>query len=96
MLALSIITMALPSPRSLLLGALVAFPSLPAMASAWANYTQADMMQAQLALLDGRAADCPPWYVSRLRAHLNGSWDEPAPTSDTRTAASMLTVATPA
>ena len=70
MLASSIIAMALPSPRSLLLGALVALPSLPAMASAWATYTQADMMQAQLALLDGRPPDCPPWYVPRLRARL--------------------------
>lgn len=69
MLASSIITMALPSPRSLLLRALVALPSLPAMASALSNYTQADMMQAQLALLDGRSPDCPPWYVPRRRAH---------------------------
>lgn len=62
--------MSLPSPRSLLLGALVALPSLPAMASAQANYSQADMLRAQLALFDGRSPDCPPWYVyvSRLRA----------------------------
>ena len=63
--------MVLPSPRSLLLGALALLPSLPAMASAHANYTsysQADMLRAQVALFDSRPPDCPPWYVPRLVA----------------------------
>jgi hypothetical protein len=26
------------------------------------NYSSIDMMRAQLALMDDRPADCPPWY----------------------------------
>jgi hypothetical protein len=27
------------------------------------SYSEIDMMQAQLALLDNRPKDCPPWFV---------------------------------
>jgi len=30
------------------------------------NYSSLDMMRAQLALLDDRPDNCPPWYDSRL------------------------------
>lgn len=47
------------SPTSLALGALGA-SVLSGLASAQKNYTQIDMMRAQLALMDDRP-DCPPW-----------------------------------
>ncbi|SPO06139.1 related to ABC transporter protein [Cephalotrichum gorgonifer] len=43
--------------------------SLPAMASAQRNYTQTDMLQAHLSLLDGRNPDCPPCFNCLLPAH---------------------------
>lgn len=44
---------------AILLGVL----SLSSVASAFANYSSVDMMRAQLALMDERPKDCPPWYV---------------------------------
>ena len=50
--------------RRLQLGtALLAGLSLSWTTGAFQNYTQADMMRAQLSLMDGRSDDCPPWYV---------------------------------
>jgi hypothetical protein len=36
------------------------------------NYTSLDMMRTQLALMDDRPDDCPPWY------------DDPIPTKETQ------------
>lgn len=53
--------MAPPSCRSLLTGAVAA--CLPVLAAAYANstYSNADMLRAQLALMDDRPGGCPPW-----------------------------------
>lgn len=37
--------------------------SLPWMAQGFQNYTSVDMMNAQLALMDNRPDNCPPWCV---------------------------------
>ena len=50
--------MALRIQRSL---ALAAF-SLSCFASAYSNFSSVDMMRAQIALMDDRPKDCPPWY----------------------------------
>lgn len=47
------------SKPALLLAAAAAWGQL----SAAYNYSTADMMRAQLALMDDRPKDCPPWYV---------------------------------
>lgn len=49
-----------PSLRSLALAAL-SLASQLRQVSAQKNYTQEDMLRAQLALMTGRADDCPPW-----------------------------------
>lgn len=46
-----------PSIRLVALGVV----SLSCVVAAQKNYTQVDMMRAQLALLDDRPGDCPPW-----------------------------------
>jgi hypothetical protein len=43
--------------------AVIAALSLSWMTDAFSNYTSIDMMRAQLALMDDRPSDCPPWYV---------------------------------
>lgn len=55
--------MAVLSLRALLAGALVAAPS---MVAAYANstFSHVDMLRAQLALMDNRPKDCPPWYAT--------------------------------
>ncbi|KAK1676565.1 ABC-2 type transporter [Colletotrichum godetiae] len=59
--------MAPPALRSLLIGALAC---LPVLASAQRNYsTTADMLRAQLTLLDDRPSDCPPCFNCLLPAH---------------------------
>lgn len=37
--------------------------SLSCVASASKNYSSIEMMRAELALMDDRPKDCPPWYV---------------------------------
>ncbi|KAI1502531.1 hypothetical protein F5X99DRAFT_157626 [Biscogniauxia marginata] len=51
--------------RRLALGAL----SLSCIAAAQKNYTQVDMLRAQLALLDDRPSDCPPCFNCLLPAY---------------------------
>ncbi|TEA18598.1 ABC transporter G family member [Colletotrichum sidae] len=59
--------MAPPALRSLFIGALAC---LPAFAAAQRNYsTTADMLRAQLTLLDDRPSDCPPCFNCLLPAH---------------------------
>lgn len=50
--------MALRLYRALALAAL----SLSCVTSAYQNYSSIDMMRSQLALMDDRPKDCPPWY----------------------------------
>jgi hypothetical protein len=50
----------MPSFRTLALAALSLTSQLRP-ASAQKNYTQEDMLRAQLALMTSRADDCPPW-----------------------------------
>jgi hypothetical protein len=38
--------------------------SLSSIASAAANYSSVDMIRAQLALMDDRPKDCPPWCAA--------------------------------
>jgi hypothetical protein len=50
-----------------LLGSLaIAALSLSWTGYAFQNYTQVDMMRAQLALMDDRPDNCPPWYALLL------------------------------
>ncbi|PNY24891.1 ATP-dependent permease [Tolypocladium capitatum] len=61
--------MAPPSCRGLLTGAVAA--CLPVLAAAYANssYSNADMLRAQLALMDDRPGGCPPCFNCLLPAH---------------------------
>ncbi|KAI1372330.1 hypothetical protein F4677DRAFT_265292 [Hypoxylon crocopeplum] len=56
--------------RHVALGAL----SLSGLVSSWGNYTQVDMMRAQLALLDDRPSDCPPCFNCLLPAYECGQY----------------------
>lgn len=49
--------------RDIALGALSLSSCFVSTVIAQKNYTQFDMMRAQLALLDDRPSDCPPWLV---------------------------------
>ncbi len=52
------------APRlSRIVAVAVAALPLAGLASAYANYSTVDMARAQLALMDDRPKDCPPWYV---------------------------------
>jgi ATP-binding cassette subfamily G (WHITE) protein 2 len=48
--------------RRLLGTAVVATLSLAWTSYGYSNYSSIDMMRAQLALMDDRPEDCPPWY----------------------------------
>ncbi|KAI1632186.1 hypothetical protein F4809DRAFT_108929 [Biscogniauxia mediterranea] len=61
-----------PTLRRLALGLL----SLSCLVAAQKNYTQFDMMRAQLALLDDRPSDCPPCFNCLLPAHECGQYAE--------------------
>lgn len=50
--------MAFKIPRALVIAL-----SLSSVAAAYKNYTSVDMMRAQLALMEDRPKDCPPWYA---------------------------------
>jgi hypothetical protein len=54
--------MAVLSLRALLAGVLIAAPSVVA-AYANSTFSNVDMLRAQLALMDNRPKDCPPWYA---------------------------------
>ncbi|KAI0015412.1 hypothetical protein F4780DRAFT_784184 [Xylariomycetidae sp. FL0641] len=58
------------SLRVLALGVL----SLSSLAAAQKNYTQVDMLRAQLALLDDRPSDCPPCFNCLLPAYECGQY----------------------
>ncbi|KAI1165791.1 hypothetical protein F5B18DRAFT_148296 [Nemania serpens] len=61
------------SPPSIRLIA-VGVASLSCLVAAQRNYTQVDMMRAQLALLDDRPADCPPCFNCLLPAYECGQF----------------------
>ena len=63
--------MALRLQRALAIAAL----SLSCVASASKNYSSVDMMRAQLALLDDRPKDCPPWYDARSSSPCGSQFD---------------------
>jgi len=46
---------------ALALGFLLSSAIAPSLVMAQTNYTQVDMMRAQLALMGDRSGDCPPW-----------------------------------
>ncbi|KAI1207007.1 uncharacterized protein F4807DRAFT_436661 [Annulohypoxylon truncatum] len=65
------------SPSSLRRAALSALSlSLSCLVVGQKNYTQIDMMRAQLALLDGRPSDCPPCFNCLLPAYECGQYAE--------------------
>jgi hypothetical protein len=57
--------MALRLPRALTVAAL----TVSCVTSALSNYSSIDMMRAQLALMEDRPKDCPPWYDAELFSH---------------------------
>ncbi|KAI0473454.1 hypothetical protein GGR56DRAFT_647473 [Xylariaceae sp. FL0804] len=59
----------MPSP-----GSILAVLSLASLAAAQQNYTQVDMLRAQLALFDDRPSDCPPCFNCLLPAHECGQF----------------------
>ncbi|KAI0446504.1 hypothetical protein F4803DRAFT_17787 [Xylaria telfairii] len=59
-----------PSIRLLAIGVV----SLACVVAAQTNYTQVDMMRAQLALLDDRPADCPPCFNCQLPVYECGQF----------------------
>ncbi|KAI0905656.1 hypothetical protein F4824DRAFT_399407 [Ustulina deusta] len=61
------------SPPSIRLVALAAI-SLSCVVAAQTNYTQVDMMRAQLALMDDRPGDCPPCFNCLLPAYECGQF----------------------
>lgn len=70
-----LLTMISRTARAFALGAL----ALASAASAFQNYSSSyagvEALRAQLALMDDRPSDCPPWFVSRpLVAFWSRSW----------------------
>jgi hypothetical protein len=45
--------------------------SLSSIAAAYTNYSSVDMIRAQLALMEDRPKDCPPWYAITLVPHVS-------------------------
>ncbi|KAI0546473.1 hypothetical protein F4679DRAFT_410622 [Xylaria curta] len=62
------------SPPSIRLLAVGAAASLSCLVAGQRNYTQVDMMRAQLALLDDRPGDCPPCFNCLLPAYECGQF----------------------